>query len=169
MAQLLQRLSNGLNEIVKVICVIIAIVLTVTIFVGVISRYILGKPFIWEYEFSIMLLVWMTFLSVSIGFKEGAHLALTFLLDRLPPSPRRVAQVLAFVATILFAIFCIVNGFGIARSFLPRTYRTIPVSLAWTYAALPTCFVVTVIHLIVLALETVGLLSAGQAPQDEAV
>ena len=89
MAQLLQRLSNGLNEIVKVICVIIAIVLTVTIFVGVISRYILGKPFIWEYGFSIMLLVWMTFLSVSIGFKEGAHLALTFLLDRLPPSPRQ--------------------------------------------------------------------------------
>ncbi|NLN15911.1 MAG: TRAP transporter small permease [Firmicutes bacterium] len=169
MAQLLERLSTGLNEIVKLVCVIIAVVLTVTIFIGVISRYILGKPFIWEYEFSIMLLVWMTFLGVSIGFKERAHLALTFLVDHSPPALRKAARVLAFLATILFAIFCIVNGFGIARSFLPRTYRTIPVSLAWTYAALPTSFVVSLLHLTVHALETLGLLPAEQAPRDEAV
>ena len=116
MAQLLERLSTGLNEIVKLVCVIIAVVLTVTIFIGVISRYILGKPFIWEYEFSIMLLVWMTFLGVSIGFKERAHLALTFLVDHSPPALRKAARVLAFLATILFAIFCI--GFFII-------YRTI--------------------------------------------
>lgn len=85
-------------------------------FANVITRYFIQYPLAFTEEIEVNLMVWLTLLGTSIGFKRGAHLRLTFLLNRLPFLLRKLIilasaclTLILFFLLIWFSIFQILD------------------------------------------------------------
>lgn len=86
---------------------IIMIILIVITFLGVIFRYIVGKPFTWLEEVQLMCMVWIGFLSAGAAFRNGSHIAIEMVVDALPLAGQKAVNwfiriVVLFVLSYLF-------------------------------------------------------------------
>lgn len=79
----------------------------------VFCRYVLNRPLVWPEEVSRLLLVWLTYLGALALPEAGRHVAVSVLYDRMPPSLRRGADVLADLLGIAFFAALAVGGLGL--------------------------------------------------------
>ncbi len=80
-------------------------------FANVLVRYLTNFSFAFTEEFSIFLMVLMAFLGGSSVMAKGGHLNISYLVDKLPPGPRRVAVIGAVAVTALtFVLLAILGG-----------------------------------------------------------
>jgi TRAP-type C4-dicarboxylate transport system permease small subunit len=78
---------RNLNRIVIGTCMI---VMCLSVGLGVVSRYFVGRPLLWTDEIARLALVWLTFVGGAQLFSyQHGHLSLTFLTDRLSARAQR--------------------------------------------------------------------------------
>ncbi|SEO42006.1 TRAP-type C4-dicarboxylate transport system, small permease component [Salinihabitans flavidus] len=68
---------------------------------NVVVRYATNISFAFTEEFSVFLLVFMTFVGASLAFASNEHIRITFFLERMPPALRWICEVVTVVATTL--------------------------------------------------------------------
>lgn len=68
---------------------------TFSIVYGVLLRYFLGEPTIWQTEFSIYLLMFATFVGGAYGVRHHAHVGVGLLVDNLPVRPQLILRLIA--------------------------------------------------------------------------
>ena len=96
-----------LNRIVIGSCII---VMCLAVGLGVISRYVVGRPLLWTDEIARLTLVWLTFVGAAQLFSyQTGHLSLTFLTERLGV---RTQRYLAFTTNLIELILMLVVGAG---------------------------------------------------------
>ena len=72
---------------------------------NVLARYFTNVSFAFTEEWSVVLLVIMTFVGSSAAFATGEHIRITWFLERLPRPLRWLAELVTLVATTgLFAL-----------------------------------------------------------------
>lgn len=67
---------------------LIMLVLCLITFANVVARYFTNISFAFTEEFSVFLVVVLTFAGAATAFMRGHHLAITFLVDKLPARGR---------------------------------------------------------------------------------
>ncbi len=77
---------------------------------NVLVRYFTNFSFGFTEEVSVFLLVVMTLAGSAAAFRRGSHLAMPFLLDRLPATARRLVVAIGLV--VAFALFAAVVWYG---------------------------------------------------------
>lgn len=87
---------------------------TTIIFVAVVHRYLSGLPlgsfqdallklnFGWAQELCIILFVWMAKFGAAYGVRQGIHVGVDVLVNKLSPPNRRIMTIVALSAGILF-------------------------------------------------------------------
>lgn len=124
-------------------------IIAALLFIGVVATMllqILGRigvfdPPIWTEELSRWLWVWMVCLGMAEVERRNEHLAVDFLVTRLPALPRkavRVATDLVYLAVMGGLIW--IGTIGVIRA-LPSQSVTMPTSDAVLYAAYPVAAV----------------------------
>ena len=72
---------------------------------NVVVRYFTNFSFAFTEEISVSLLVFMTLVGAASAFRNNNHIHVTLLVDRLPATARRAAQVLALGAScVMFGL-----------------------------------------------------------------
>src|SRR6478609_8934140 len=71
---------------------------------GVVSRYVFHSPIGWTDELAGVLFLWIGLLGAAIAFDRSAHMRLTFVLDRLSPDRRALADTFGDVAALVFLV-----------------------------------------------------------------
>lgn len=80
-------------------------IICVISFGNVVVRYATNYSFAFTEEFSVFLLVFMTFVGSSAAFASCEHIRITFFLERFSPLGRWLAEIVTLVATTgLFAL-----------------------------------------------------------------
>lgn len=75
------------------------------VFLQFFTRYVLNDSLTWTEEIAQYLLMVVTFAGSAMAARRGTHIAVEFLLNKLPPGARRAAHALvAAVATAFFAV-----------------------------------------------------------------
>ena len=98
--------------------VILLAVISLTLMIQVVMRYIFNASLSWSEEFSRYCFVWSTFLSVSYSIKKGSMLRIDIVIQYLPKSWRKAIDivmefiVLGFFAFLLFNSFAVVKRIG---------------------------------------------------------
>ncbi|MEQ8429805.1 MAG: TRAP transporter small permease [Silicimonas sp.] len=77
---------------------------------NVVVRYATNVSFAFTEEFSVFLLVFMTFTGASLAFATNEHIRITFFLDRLPERLRWLAEVVTLVVTV--TMFSMIIWYG---------------------------------------------------------
>lgn len=102
---------RAVNRVALGTCII---VMCLAVALGVVSRYVVGRPLLWTDEVARLALVWLTFIGASQLFTyEAGHLSLTMLTDNLGPVARRW---LALVAGLVELVLMLVVATGAALS-----------------------------------------------------
>jgi TRAP-type C4-dicarboxylate transport system permease small subunit len=115
----LQRLLavSGLwfERLLLVACISLLTGMFLSVFTGVVIRYVVTVPFPWTEEVARFCLIWFGLLAASIGARRGLHFSfqwgLIYLPDRLRYTIRQIGNcaVIAFLAMLLWQSFALVD------------------------------------------------------------
>ncbi len=130
-------LKRILSNAVEWVCMVLMVVLSVDLFLGVFSRYVMVRTFTWYDEIARGCFVWLTFLGAAVGVKRHAHFRLHIVVDRLSPRLRQATVFLLPLVVIIFAGVLIQQGLVFLE--LGKFQQTPVMGLpkTWIYVAVP--------------------------------
>lgn len=153
------RMLRAANDAVTTVVQWAVAVLTaalVTIVAGnVVARYVFNTGVPWVEELSRLIFVWVVFLGACVAMQHRGHLAIGFLVDRLPATARTVVIWVTNLFTAAFLVTLVVGGWqlvSITMGFGTQT-PALRISLAWGYAAIPTAAAVMLLTLVTQTLD----------------
>ncbi len=133
---LFDRVLSRFEEVATTALISVAVVVT---FLEVVQRYIFGGSLGWANEVTIVSVIWATMLGASLGVREGVHIGVDVVVERLPRPVARVVTTVALLASAVWVFAVGVWGVDFV-SFQMRTNRLTPELEipAWTtYAVIP--------------------------------
>lgn len=132
------------------IVIAMMVVMAALVFVNVVCRYILNYSIIWAEEVSQYLMVWVAFLAAGLALREGRHVAIEMLQDRLPSRARRMTRHLIALLLIVFMGILIILGLQFVRFAWDQETPVLNIPLGIPYMAVPIGALLLVIHLFFL-------------------
>ena len=139
-------LKRILSNVVEWVCMVLMVVLSVDLFLGVFSRYVMVRTFTWYDEIARGCFVWLTFLGAAVGVKRHAHFRLHIVVDRLSPRLRQATVFLFPLVVIIFAGVLIQQGLVFLE--LGKFQQTPVMGLpkTWIYVAIPIGGVLMILY-----------------------
>ncbi|MDC6387544.1 TRAP transporter small permease [Maribacter sp. PR1] len=130
-----------INKIIEGLLVAIFGLLVIDVVWQVISRYIVGQSSSFTEEFARFSLIWLTVLGAAyINGQQEGHLAMDFLLSKLPEAKRKGRQKVIQISMALFALVVMVIGGGnlvYTTLRLGQTSSALHLPLGYVYAIVP--------------------------------
>jgi TRAP-type C4-dicarboxylate transport system permease small subunit len=136
----LRILTSVFSHPVEWACGLLMAGITVSVFLQVITRYVLAYPLDWPEELARILFVWVALLGAVLALRRAAHFSIGALTDRFPrPVQRGLAIGLGF---LLLGFLVLVAWLGLEAALRVRDQQSaaMEVSMAWGYAAVPVGF-----------------------------
>ena len=102
----MSRLEQALVAANRGVIFVMMAVMATLVFVNVVCRYIFTFSIIWTEEVSQYLMIWIAYLGAGLALREGRHVAIELLQDRLPTALERKLRmavgglVLAFLGVV---------------------------------------------------------------------
>lgn len=116
------------------------VVMIAVVFAQVMLRYFFGAPLAWSDELARLLLVWVSFMGVTlVHYSDAGHPAVTFLVDKFPLSLR---EIVGFILNLGLAV-CFLVIFKASLEYTAANHRFVSAVLHYPnsikYAAVPVC------------------------------
>jgi TRAP-type C4-dicarboxylate transport system permease small subunit len=160
---LAERLLGGLDRLVTAI-----LLATVAVMVGVVSaqvalRYGLNLSLDWADEVGRLAFVWSIFMAIPLGVRQGSHIGINILVDKLPPgwqsAFRRAAA--ALCAALMLAIAW--ASLGVAREQWDELMATVDWSVGWFIVPVGLGALLSALHLVWITIAGAPLPALGGA------
>jgi TRAP-type C4-dicarboxylate transport system permease small subunit len=114
------------------------VLITLIIPWGVFTRYGLNSAASWPEPAAILLAIVLTFFGAAASYRVGQHMRVTFVRDRLPPAPQRLADVAAELLVALLAAFMAIWGYRLCGDTWNQSIAEFPaLSVGLTYVPIP--------------------------------
>ena len=138
-ANIISGIAETIGKFIESLVALFMGLLLVVVACNVFARYILKIGLTWAEEFSLLLFVWVVFLGAYLAMRKKAHLALTFIIKRLPPRAFTISRYIILVLVTLFVLAVFIGGFEFVRRVVSLDQRTplLRISAAWAYASIP--------------------------------
>jgi TRAP-type C4-dicarboxylate transport system permease small subunit len=103
-------LSKLLDKILGTILEILMVIMVLVVILQVLARYAIKIPIPWTEESARYMLAYMTFVGSAIALREGKHIVVHFLYERLPSGYKRSFDLLFHVLILLFLLAILWGG-----------------------------------------------------------
>jgi tripartite ATP-independent transporter DctM subunit len=133
-------LDHALTLLIEVPVVLATVAEVFLLLIGVVSRYVFHRPIIWSDELASIIFLWLAMFGAAAALRHGKHMRLTYVVGRMSPRWRAVADVLAVALPVLFVacVFSAALDYADDQSFIETP------ALGWSglvrAAALPAGF-----------------------------
>lgn len=127
-----------LDRILRSICIGLFAALVILVVWQVFTRLVMNDPSPWTEEAARYVFVWTSMIGIAIAVGEKADVVMDFLVEKLPRSLQRLADILAYLSTLTFVVYVLIYG-GIKQSALAwnQTNPLLPFTQGELYLALP--------------------------------
>lgn len=156
----LVRINNIAAAAVKVLVVAMVVAMLGVLSAQVLLRYALNISLSWSEELSLGLFTWTVLLMAALGVREGFHVRMSLLIQRLPPGPRLWAEQAIHFATTAVGGFLAWSGWRYFADTHGTTSAAIGYPIEWLHASALVCGVL-------IALFALEALIEGRIPADE--
>ena len=157
------RALAGLDRLVTAM-----LLAAVAIMVGVVSaqvalRYGFNQSIDWADEIGRLAFVWAIFIAIPLGVREGSHIGINILIDKLPEGLQDVAKRLsaALCAALMFAIAW--AAFRVAREQWDELMATVDWSVGWFIVPVGVGALLSALHLVRIAMVGAPMPAMGSA------
>ncbi len=131
-------------------CVFVAgvalVVITLIIPYGVFTRYVLNSAASWPEPLAILLMIWLSFLSAVICYREHLHIAVGWIPNLFPPPVKRLIGVVIEVCMMATNLFLLWFGLKLIQTTWYQSIAEFPiVSVGVSYLPVPIGGLLTVL------------------------
>ena len=103
------------------------VVLTLVTAAGVIMRYIVKNPILWQEEVQAFCQVWMIFLGASVAFRAGSIVAIEMVVESLPEKAQRVIGYIVDMIVLFVLSFLMVKSHAYIQQVFGQSGRPTPI------------------------------------------
>jgi TRAP-type C4-dicarboxylate transport system permease small subunit len=135
----LKKISDNLNSVIKTLTFIMLVTMTIIVTLQIICR-VFFTALSWTEELSRYLLVWGSLFAATVAYKQGSHIAITFIVEKLKNQTRKKVSMLAYFITILFFIVGIYYGTKMISLQIFQTSPALLIPMKIVYLCLPLSF-----------------------------
>lgn len=144
------------------------LIIVVVMLTQVVARYVFNASLIWAEELCRYILIWQTFLFISMAFQRGDLVAVEMLTERLTPRWLFVLRFLVTIPVVIFFALMVQNGYLYASRFDKQTIpaldfiwnsltgRNAGLTVIWIYISVAIGMALLLLHY-VIALVADGL------------
>jgi len=125
----------------------IGLVMIVLVFINVVL-HLFGKDMAATTELCELLMVWVTFLGGAAAARRGAHMAITELIDKLKPGPRKIADLLITAVSAIVLGQLVWYGWNITKAGWSNQLTVLDIPMSFQYLALPVASFVTLLFVL---------------------
>jgi TRAP-type C4-dicarboxylate transport system permease small subunit len=120
----------------ELLCVLLAILLTVVVFLEVFCRYVLQAPLAWSEEFALFIFGWCLFIGAALGVRHRSLYNVDLIHSRLPVRWRTACEIISHLLLFFLAYLMIHIGYKMVCLTLPQKYPILEFSKAYGYLAI---------------------------------
>ncbi|MDN5300907.1 MAG: C4-dicarboxylate transporter, DctQ subunit [Thermoanaerobacteraceae bacterium] len=127
------------------------LLITMILFVNTFLRYIFHVSFSWGDELSRYINMWIVFIGVSAGVREGAHIGISAFVDFCFKG--KAKNYVSIISDIISIVFCIlISYYGYQLTIKQFQMKQMSPALGWpigiVYASIPFGMIISVIRYI---------------------
>jgi TRAP-type C4-dicarboxylate transport system permease small subunit len=134
-------------------CILLLAAISIDLLLGVFSRYVLERTFVWYDEVARLCFMWLVFLGAAVAVRRGAHFGLDVVVGSLPPSLQRFLRLLTPLTVIVFSAALIWLGWDLMRHGASQTTAVMGMPVSWIYAAMPVGAVLMAFYALMLLFQ----------------
>jgi TRAP-type C4-dicarboxylate transport system permease small subunit len=146
----LSRFEQVLITVNRAIIFLLMAVMATLVFTNVITRYIFNFSIIWAEEVSQYLMIWIAYLGAGLALREGRHVAVEMLQDRLPAALGRGVRMAVGGLVLAFLGVVTVLGFQFAVFVWNQETPVLNISLGIPSLAIPIGTLLFAVHLLLM-------------------
>ncbi len=126
------------------------VVLVAVTFGGVIFRYFISRPFVWQEEVQLWCFLWVVFFGAGVAFRTGSHVAIEILVDLFPRKLALAVEMLGTLLGIGIIGFLGFQGCRLIAQFIQtnRSTNVLYIPLPLVYAAVPIGCALLLVNLV---------------------
>ncbi len=145
-----RRFERYLITVNRAVVFFMMVVMTSLVFINVVARYVFNFSIIWAEEISQYLMIWIAYLGAGLALREGRHVALEIVHDRLSPIlSRRLRMVLAGIVLAFLGTITVL-GFQFSMFVWNQETPVLNISLGIPTLAIPIGCLLFVVHLLLM-------------------
>ena len=145
------------NYIEEILIVFMFVVMVAVIFLQVVSRYIFNNSISWSEALGRYLFVWVSWLGVSIGAREGEHIKITMLVERMPKMKAEIVNIISELIVIIIAGATIYYSTPLTRILIGNNVmeNTLHICQVWGFLAVPVGSALMIFRCIVAIVKSI--------------
>lgn len=128
----------------------IFIIMTILLFVQVVTRYCFGHAVTWAEEVATILFVWMVYLGVAAAVLSRKHLKIDAFVEILPFKAKKTLLIISNVIFLAFSLYIIFPMMSLVNNYAAKSAASpiLKIPKALSYVVMPLCFLLTAIRLV---------------------
>ena len=151
----MKKLSRYTNRFGEVMLVLFLSALTIVVFLQVLFRYVFNLPLFWTEETARYCLIWASMLGAGYALRHGQHIAVTYIVDRLPGGLYWATVRLAQIGVLAIIVVILWGGVELVSITQHQTSPALRIPMAYPYLAMPTGALFMLVHQFALLFEAV--------------
>jgi TRAP-type transport system small permease protein len=164
---MIKRLEQGLLFTNRLLLGLIMSVMFILVFGNVLTRYLFDFSLNWAEEVSRYLMIWLAYLGLGIAMRQGNHVAVEMLQERLPRVATRLLRAFVGVVLMLFMGFLAYLGFKYSAFAMNQETAALQLPMGLVYLAVPLGCVVFLLHMCTIFREFVDKQPGFEPPHEE--
>jgi len=137
-----------LDRALKYALTLLSVILTVSVFLQVLIRFVLKYPLPWTEEVARIAFVYCIFVGATIAVRENSHLHVDALLVILPKRVARAAMFLGMLLVGVFLVFVTWQGVVLVLATGVQMSPVMQVPFKYIYLILPVSGAIMLLYLV---------------------
>jgi TRAP-type transport system small permease protein len=148
------RLATALlDKSLQWICIVLLAVITVDLLLGVFSRYVLARTFVWYDEVARACFMWLVFIGSAVAVRLRGHFGLNVLVELVPGRLKRLVLLITPLTMIVFSAALVRFGWDLTLYGASQSTAVMGMPVSWIYASIPTGGLLIAFYALLLLFE----------------
>ena len=144
------KAEQSVQNFMKWVLFLVTGAMTVVVLLGVFFRYVLEAPLPWSEELARYLMVWGASLGAFVAFKEGSHVGVTIIMDRIQGQAAVALTRAAQFIVALFMAIVTIEGFILVSQIKGQTSAAMEIPMGWAYLAIPVGCLLILLEVLIM-------------------
>ena len=140
-------ISNATDTLSRILLAVFMALMVADVLLGVFNRFLFKLSISWTEELARFLMIWVSMLGAAIALKKGAHVSITFCVNRFGGF-RHILVWINFLILAVFLLFVCLFGFKLCFSQAAQLSPVLRLSMRWPLSAIPTGCLIMMVHIL---------------------
>jgi len=164
MGNVLRLAERVVDKVVRWIVIVLMLVMTVTVSMQILFRYVFNIPLGWSEEMARFSFAWVSFFGASALMRVREHINVAVFVDRFPPRLRAVAVFLANICALICVYFFLVGGIALTTNEWAQLAPAMQIPMGWVYLVIPVSSGLMAIWVVIQTIEAAMKLRGERQP-----